>query len=396
MNRQQKILISAVLAAGVLLAALILWPASHSADDGHEHNSSGPRPQASAAAKDSDEGEIDLSPEQIALAGIETVTAGPATLTRLTQLPGEIRLNEDRTAHIVARVEGVVENVPARLGQLVQAGERLAVIASPSVANLRATLSAAEKRQQLAAATFRREQQLWQDRISAEQDFLAARQALAEADIEQQSARAALAASGVTPDRSNSNRFELRAPFAGTLIEKHLTLGEAVTASDQAFVLSDLSTVWATLTVPAAQLGDVRTGSTVTVRASAFDSVAEGRVAYVGSLLGSGNRSAEARVTLKNPDGIWRPGLFVTVEMASGTKEAAVSVPAGAIQTVDNRPTVFVRSSHGFSARAVTLGLSDGKQTEITDGLRAGETVASRNSFVLKAELGKGEAGHEH
>ncbi len=392
MTKQQKLLIAAIVGLGLLLAAFILLRGEHSADDGHDHAGS----ESTAPIEQHEEGEVELSAEQIRAAGISLTAAAPARLTQTLSLPGEIRLNEDRTAHVVSRVDGVVESVQADLGQPVKAGQLLAVIASPTASNLRAALATAQKRQQLAQASYQREKQLWEGKISAEQDFLSAQQALAEADIAVQNARANLAAQGVSAGQGSSNRFELRAPFAGTIVEKHLVLGEAVAAADQAFLLTDLSTVWATLTVPAAQLGAVRVGSPVHVKASAFASEAQGVVAYVGNLLGNDNRSAEARISLANPQGLWRPGLFVNVLTQTGEREAAITVPTAAIQTVEDRPTVFVRNAHGFIARAVSLGASDGVRTEILQGLNLGEQVAVDNSFVLKAELGKGEADHAH
>ena len=102
------------------------------------------------------------------------------------------------------------------------------------------------------------------------------------------------------------------------------------------------------------------------------------------------------RVTLENPQGSWRPGLFVTALVATDSRQARVAVPETAIQTVEDKPTVFVRTDDGFKAQAVELGSRAAGQVEITQGLEAGAQVASAGSFVLKSELGKASAEHSH
>ncbi len=121
-----------------------------------------------------------------------------------------------------------------------------------------------------------------------------------------------------------------------------------------------------------------------------------GKVAHVGSLLGEQTRAATARVTLANPDGAWRPGLFVTVRVSADGRSVPVTVPVEAVQTVENAPTVFVRTPHGFQAHPVSLGQRDENRVEIRDGLQAGQQIATAGSFILKSELGKGSAEHVH
>ena len=121
-----------------------------------------------------------------------------------------------------------------------------------------------------------------------------------------------------------------------------------------------------------------------------------GKVAHVGSLLGEQSRAATARVTLANPDGAWRPGLFVTVRVSADGRSAPVTVPVEAVQTDENAPTVFVRTPHGFQAHPVSLGQRDENRVEIRDGLQAGQQIATAGSFILKSELGKGSAEHVH
>ncbi|OLS60400.1 efflux RND transporter periplasmic adaptor subunit [Pseudomonas putida] len=404
MNNTRKIAL-ALVAATALGFATVAWngSAEHGEEDGHGHGT-----EKTTAAKDEhgheeqgeagheEEGRLTLNEQQIQAAGIELEAAAPRDLGSVVSFPGEIRFDEDRTAHVVPRVPGVVESVHANLGEPVKKGQLLAVIASQQISDLRSEQQAAQRRVELARVTFEREKQLWQERISAEQDFLQARQTLQEAEIGLANARQKVAALGASVSAAGGNRYELRAPFDSVVVEKHLALGEVVSEASNAFTLSDLSRVWATFAVPPRDLDKVASGRPVRVSSPDLNSEVAGTIGYVGSLLGEQNRAATVRVTLTNPNGAWRPGLFVSVAVTAQTAPAAVTVRHDAVQTVEEKPSVFVRSADGFDTRPVTLGRRDGDYVEVLDGLPAGALVATRGSFTLKSELGKASAEHSH
>jgi len=362
-------------------------------EDSHGHGSEKAAEGHAEEGHDEEEGQLHLSVAQIEAAGVQLAAAGPRELGTAFSFPGEIRFDEDRTAHVVPRVPGVVEAVQAELGQAVKRGQVLAVIASQQISDLRSEQQAAQRRLELARLTFQREQQLWQERISAEQDYLQARQVLQEAEIALANARQKVAAVGPA---GAGNRYELRAPFDAVVVEKHLTVGEVVDETSNAFILSDLSRVWATFAVAPRDLDKVVTGRNVTVSAPDLGAQVEGKVNYVGSLLGEQNRAATVRATLANPNGAWRPGLFVNIAVSVERFNAAVVVPQSALQTWEDQTVVFARTEEGFEARPVKAGRRDAGQVEITSGLAAGTQVAAAGSFVLKSELGKGSAEHSH
>jgi cobalt-zinc-cadmium efflux system membrane fusion protein len=419
LTKKQFLSIAAIIVIGALLGALILntggTPAGEAKEQGHseghaeaghkdEHGrdkheeKTGDKYAEKPAGKHEEKpGKIALNESQTKAAGITVSTAGAAKINTTVSLPGEIRYNEDRTAHVVPRLGGVVESVRADLGQNVKKGQVLAVIASTGLSEQRSELLTAQRRLSLARTTFEREKKLWQDKISAEQDYLQARQAMQEAEIAVQNARQKLEALGASATSSGGlNSYEVRAPFNGMVMEKHLSLGEAVKEDANIFTISDLSTVWAEVAVPAKDLNAIRVGEKVTVSATAFNAKATGTVAYVGSLIGEQTRTAKARITLANPDMAWRPGLFVNVEVVSGQTDAPVTIAAEAVQTIENKPTIFLSVPGGFAAQEVTLGRSDGKVVEVTKGLQAGAPYASTNSFILKSDLGKASAEHTH
>ncbi|WP_081917803.1 efflux RND transporter periplasmic adaptor subunit [Methylobacter sp. BBA5.1] len=347
-----------------------------------------------------EEGKINLTDQQVKEAGVKTQTAGGARIKNVVTLPGEIRFNEDKTSHVVPRLAGVVEVISANLGDPVKKGQVLVVIASTGLAEQRSELLSAQKRLELARATFAREKHLWGAKISAEQDYLQARQVMNEAEIDVHNAQQKLMALGASPNVSvNSgslNRYEIRAPFDGMIVEKHIALGEAVKEDASIFTISDLSSVWAEIIVSAKDLNVIRVGGKVMIKATALDSTASGTVSYVGALMGEQTRTATARVTLANPQMAWRPGLFITVEIVASETEVPVAVSSDAVQNVNDEPTIFVRVPGGFIAQPVITGLSDGKFVEIVKGLKPGTEYALNGSFVLKSEQGKEGASHEH
>ena len=194
--------------------------------------------------------------------------------------------------------------------------------------------------------------------------------------------------------------YPLRAPFEATVIEKHITLGEKLSDESCAFTVADLSTVWVDLSVFQKDLPFVRQGQPVTVSVGPENGKIKGRISYVGPIVGEKTRTALARVVLDNSSGTLRPGTFVTAEVLVDKVAAKVVVPKDTIQDLDDKPTVFVQTDHGFEPRTVSFGLVNDVVMEITSGLRPGERIVTKNGFRLKAELqkvaGGAHAGHGH
>lgn len=343
------------------------------------------------------EARVSMSDEQIKQNGVEIQTAGPARIQSALQLIGEIRFNEDRMVHIVPRLAGMVESVAANAGDRVRKGQVLAVISSQALADQRSELLAAQKRLGLARTTFEREKKLWQEKISAEQDYLQARNLMQEAEIAVQSAQQKLASLGSNAGFSdNLTRYEIRSPIDGTVMDKRIAIGESLKDDTNIFIVADLSSVWVEVTVSAKDLNAVKVGQKASVKATAFDATATGTLSYVGALVGEQTRTAKARVVLPNPKSIWLPGLPVNIELVAAEIDVPVAVLSEAIQSIRDQPTVFGRYGDNLEARPLELGRSDGKLTEVVKGLNAGERYTAKNSFLIKADLGKASASHDH
>jgi len=351
-----------------------------------------------------EEGALWLSPEARNTFGIEVAEAGAGKLEQTITLPGEVRLNADKVAHIVPRVSGMVREVRKNLGDTVSAGEIIAVLDSRELADAKAADLAAASRHELAKANIERIQKLFEKKIAPEEELLKARQALAETDIDHRTAEAKLHALGLTQEQveklheekdTDYSRYEIKAPFAGAVIEKHITLGEVVSPDTSCFVLADLSNVWIDVTVYPQDVAHVAIGLSVDVTA-AGQRPQRGEIAYVSPQIEEGTRTGMARVVLPNSERRWRPGMFVSADLVVSDEEAAIVVPNAAIQTIENQTVVFVEEHDEFKKRPVLVGRSAGSRSEIVKGLDAGERYAASGTFILKAELGKAEAEHEH
>lgn len=342
------------------------------------------------------ESRVAMSAQQMKDNGVDLHTAGPAGIKSAIKTTGEIHVNEDRMVRVVPRLAGVVEFVAVNAGDRVRKGQVLAVIFSQALADQRSDALMAQKRLALARSVYERERMLWREKISAEQDYIQARTALQEAAIVAQSEQQKLGTLGAVSGAGNLTRYQLRATIDGTVTEKNIAAGQSVKEDAVVFEIADLSTVWAEVTVNAGDLNAVRPGQGATIHSPALAATATGSVSYVGAVVGDQTRSAKARVVLPNPAGTWRPGVAVNVELAAHEVQVPVAVLAEAIQTIRDEPVVFGRYGQFFEARPVELGQTDGKYVEVKKGLSAGEVYAAKNSFLIKADIGKAGASHDH
>lgn len=401
-NRPARLL---ALGIGLLAIVLVIWLVSDETPD----------PQTAEHAGEEPVNELDeVGAEFVAFTvaeieefNIDVQTAGPGTMAVEKELPGEIRANEDRYAHITPRVAGVVRSVSANVGSYIWAGQTLAIIESRELADLKSEYLSTLEREQLAIASFDREERLYKLEITAEADFLEARQALAEARIRTRSARQKLIALGFSdqyiqtlPEEGERSlvTYPLTAPISGSVVEKHIVTGEAVEAVTDAFEVADLSTVWADFSIYHRDLGIVRKGQDIVILASPGFPRTHGTISYVRPIVGEETRTAIARAVIQNPNGMFRPGQFITGRLTVDAVEVPLVVPTTALVDVEGQTVVFIQTDEGFEARPVQIGERTASQASITSGLTPGDRYVAGGAFALKAELGKSEmeGGHGH
>ena len=343
---------------------------------------------------------LEMTNEMLKTIGVEIQTAGPAIIQSTLKLPGEIVLKHDRMVQVITRLPGVVAAVTFEIGQIVTKGQVLAVVESQILADLHSQYIAAQKRLALAQTVFEREKLLWEEKISAKQDYLAAQLALNEAKIASDLSSEKLRALGVQPkvglQAKDLTRYEILAPISGLIVTRTIALGAALKDDVTIFTLADMASVWATLTVYPKDLSLIKVGQKASIKATAFDVEGSGIVSYVSPLIGGQTRTATARVVLDNQDGRWHPGMFVNVELVSEENEVPIAVSAQALQNLRDWTVVFGRYGNYLEARPLELGRSDGKMVEVIKGLAAGEQYATGNSFAIKADIEKAGATYDH
>jgi cobalt-zinc-cadmium efflux system membrane fusion protein len=338
------------------------------------------------------EGKITLSPDQIASAGIQIArptVGGAGTL----ELPATIEGDPQGTQVVSAAIGGRVVSLTRNLGQSVGRGDTLAVIESREAAQLKGEVEASRARLTLANSNLAREQRLFAQRVSPEQDLIAARTAAIEARIAYNQAQQQVSAAG--GGGGGLNRLGIAAPVSGQVISRSVVLGQTVAADAELYRIANLSSVSLSLNLQPADAGRVKPGNLVTVTAAGRQATA--KVSFVSPALDAQTRLVPVIATLDNRNMEWRVGEPVTasVQLTGSGGDGAISVPTTAVQTDEGKSVVFVRTKTGFQAVPVTLGDTSGASVIVRSGLKGTEQIATVNSFTLKAELGKSEAAED-
>ena len=365
-------------------------------------------PHRAGHAHHDEDGAITLSEQQIAAAGIEVRPVEAGILSRRRFVPGTLVPAGDRIGRVAVRLLGTVTELRKRLGDSVEQNEVVAVIESREVADAKSEYLATRVTDELQQTLFTRATSLWQGKVITENDYLRARASAQDARVKFDTARQKLFTLGLSEEQiaalpnqpaASLRRQELRSPIAGRIAERRVDLGSLVGREGQEselYVVVDLSELWVDLAVAPADLPAIREGKEITVAVGTSGERAPARIIFVSPLLDRDTRAARVVASLAHPDHAFRPGSFVTAEIALSQDHAEVVVPKAALQTIKGERVVFVRSERGFEARQVATGREDDRAVEIVSGLFAEETIAISNTFVLKAELGKTEAEHQH
>ena len=375
--------------------ALILAGCGGTGSGGEAGEKAGAEKAEGAEASEAKEGPKDaviLSAQQIADAGIEVTRPTVGGEAGAIELSATIEGDPQGVQVVSASVGGRLVSLTRNLGQPVGRGDPLAVIESREAASLKAEVEAARARAALAQTNLRREQRLFAERVSPEQDLVAARTAATEASIALRLAQQQLSATG--SGGGALNRIAVRSPIAGQVIARSATLGQTVAADAELFRVANLSKVTVATSLVPTDAGRVKPGARVEVTAAGRRQ--EGRVTFVSPILDETTRLVPVIVTLDNGGSTWRVGETVNVSiLVPATGDRTVAVPSAAVQMIEDKSFVFVRTPTGFRATPVTLGRTNGGQVVVTSGLTGSERIASTNSFTLKAELGKGDGGDE-
>ncbi len=341
--------------------------------------------------------------ESASRAGIETAAPSVESVTGGVECYAEITFDQNRIAYVVSPVEGVLDDVEVDLGDHVRAGTTLARISSAVIAEARSEHLRALAESRLCGQAFERERTLFASRVASERDVQEAAAARDAAEAAVQQARGRLRVLGFDDERiaglessagGTSATLEMRAPFAGEVIERDAVRGSRVEPGKRLFAIADRSVMWGVLNIPERELSDVRVGQRVELTADAREGdVLEGTITWVSPEVDARTRMSRARMEIRDGAKL-RSGTFARAWIETVGRDRALVVPLGAVQQVANKPFVFVKLGEDlYEARAVALGASRNGRVEVTEGLRSDDQVAVTHSYIVKSELLKSRLG---
>lgn len=409
----QRLLIIVAIALTALIAMALLFSSKKSsskeeghAEEGHAHGEEGAAESAQGGANEAGHSEeeeketISLTAQQITEQGIQLAKAEMGAVLKSASYPAKIIVNTDRQAHVSPAFSGQVISVNVELGQRVQKGQALATLVVPDLVDQQANLQIAQTAMELARQDYERERQLWSQGISAKQDYQRAYNAYKQAQIQVQATKSRLSALGASS--GSQGRYVMTAPIAGIISKKDLVMGENVQLASQLFVIDQLDQLWLEFIVPSSEFSSIAPNQQIEFKSLQTGNIFTAQIQSLNTEADAQTGRLQVRAKVLSNAAELRPNLMVNVQLQQPGSAQALRVLKSAVQKIEDTDVVFIASEHDkkveFKAQAVVLGQvsSDGQWIEIQSGLKQGQQYAAQGSFLLKSELEKGEASHDH
>lgn len=366
-------------------------------------NATGAKPSAATPPP----GIVRVKPEMVAQAGIEVRPVIRGEFRTYRDFPGTVRPNENELAEITALVRGRVVDVYADLGQEVKAGTPLALLNSSELAMAQSSYLKAKARLHVAEQAFERAKFLLKEKVIGRGEFQRRQGELIGSRAEAREARDRLQLLGMAEkdirqlegDETIRSKVTIRAPFAGRIITRNVTMGEVVGTSEKLFVVADLSKVWVVANIPEKDIQYIHRSAdrdrSVEILLSAYpQEVFRGTITYVGDVLDPVTRTMKIRVEVPNPEGRLKPEMFASVRIYSHPEPNVLTIPSTAVQRDQGNAVVFVQlDDQQFAQRVVKLDSESGDLLKVLDGLQEGDQVVVNGAFVLKSELANQHQG---
>lgn len=365
----------------------------HKEGGDHAHEEGGDNAEGHAEA-------ISLTAQQMAEQGVQLAKVEVGAVSKSASYPAKLTVNTDRQAHVSPAFSGHVQSVSVELGQHVKKGQALATLLVPDLVDQQSNLQIAQSNLQLAKQDYERERQLWSQGISAKQDYQRAYNAYQQARIQVQATKARLSAFGAS---SGSNgRYVLTAPISGVISKKDLVIGENVQLADQLFIIDQLDQLWLEFIAPSSEFATLAPNQQIEFKSLQTGNAFKAQIQTLNSEADAQTGRLQVRAKVLSNATELRPNLMVNVQLQQAGSTQAIRVLKSAVQKIEGKDAVFVAHEHDkkieFSSQPVILGQvsGDGQWIEIQSGLTQGQQYAAQGSFLLKSELEKGEASHEH
>ncbi|QEM68861.1 efflux RND transporter periplasmic adaptor subunit [Geobacter sp. FeAm09] len=351
-----------------------------------------------------EKGSIKMAAEQQKQNGVVVETVAKQRLAGVISATGKVEANADKTAHVSPRISGKIVSVKSSLGDGIAAGQVLVTLDSVELGEALSRYRQSKTKLALAQANMERIKALVEKKIAARKDILQAETdfKMAQTELRTDEERLSLFGVNLSDVRSDSHKKPLlpvRAPIAGVITEKHAIVGELADPSQSLYTIADLSFIWVVVDINEKDLAKIHRGQTASVSVGAFpDLKLKGRITYIADLVDPNTRTVKARIEVPNTGRKLKPEMFATIELALAADAAPVlAVPEDAIQDLDGRKVVFVAEGKDeFVARTIQAGRATGGMVEIVSGLKEGEQLAVKGSFILKSEVKKGEMKDDH
>lgn len=352
---------------------------------------------------------IKISKESHDILGIETEKVTLKTPEKYIRATAEIQFNANRVFHIGPRVPGRVVAVFADLGDEVKKGQKLALLDSVELGNAVSDYFSSKTRMSVDKANYEREKMLWEKKVSSEREMLDAKSAYLQAKAEYEAAENRLHLFGLEEEdiqalKSQTHSittFPLLSPFDGTVVRKHIALGEMQDPSAHLFTIADLRVLWIILDIYEKDLARISVGQRAEVSVSAYPGTHfQGRITYISDIIDERTRTAKVRVEIDNSERRLKAGMFATAKIFTGevaTGQKKLLVPTSAIESYEGKKVTFLSlGDYAYEMRTVQVGREFDGQVEVLAGLNEGDVIVTRGGFYLKSELQKEMLSHGH
>lgn len=342
-----------------------------------------PAAPAETEAAPSKQIEVKIPAEYLTAANIAVEPVSTGSIEGEIIAPAKVAAQPNGEATIVARAAGTVVRVDRRLGDSVQAGEVLALVDSLEAAAMAADKSVALAKTELAKKVYDRKARLFEQGVTSRQDMEAAKSAWAVAEAEARRAESVVRSARVARD---GRSVEVVSPIAGKITAQTISLGTYVQPQEELFRVAGADSAQVEAAVTAADAVRVAAGDKATIITAHGQPVAAVVHAVTPTVSGS-TRSATVLLIPTSPSNGLVIGDGVQVRLHVKDNSEGLSVPEDAVQNIEGRDVLFVRTQDGFQAQPVLVGLRSGGAAQIVFGVTAGQLVATRNAFLIKADM---------
>jgi cobalt-zinc-cadmium efflux system membrane fusion protein len=323
---------------------------------------------------------------------VQVVTVEPVKLPRVLRLTGAVAYNAFNTVPVITQVGGPVSRILVVPGERVKKGQSLLEVSSPDYSLLYAAYLKARDTLRVTDKNYARAQDLYAHHAIAERDLLQAESDRIQAQADLNAALLGLKILGIpNPDElekaPSSAEIPLLAPIAGEIVERDVSPGQLLQAgATQAFIISDMGSVWVLANIYQSDLSAVHVGDQVAVQTDSYPDKFQGKISFISPALDPTTRTLQARIVVENPGEKLKNNMYVTATVNAGAEMNAIAVPDSSVLRDDeNQPFVYVASSSNqFGRRPVEIGQSEAGKTQILKGLSPGDKVVGDGSLFLQ------------